>query len=135
MRIPPALVLSLLPSLLFAQGTAPNTQPPSVKGEVLQFTLEHSKIFPGTTRQFWVYVPAAYRPEKPACLYVHQDGVANNAPEVFDQLIAKGEMPVTIGVFVQPGRVKAFAPDTGDRVNRSFEYDSLSADYAKFLAL
>lgn len=135
MRIPPALVLSLLPSLLFAQGTAPNTQPPSVKGEVLQFTLEHSKIFPGTTRQFWVYVPAAYRPEKPACLYVHQDGVANNAPEVFDQLIAKGEMPVTIGVFVQPGRVKAFAPDTGDRVNRSFEYDSLSPDYAKFLAL
>ena len=43
-------------------------------------------------------------------------------------------MPVTIGVFVQPGRVKAAAPDTGDRVNRSFEYDSLSPDYAKFLA-
>ena len=132
MRLPLSLAFFVLPSLALAQNAAPTPAPP--KGEVLQFTLENSKVFPGTTRQFWVYVPAAYNPAKPACLYVHQDGVANNAPEVFDELIAKGEMPVTIGVFVQPGRVKAAAPDTGDRVNRSFEYDSLSPDYAKFLA-
>ncbi len=132
MRLPLSLAFFVLPSLALAQNAAPTPAPP--KGEVLQFTLENSKVFPGTTRQFWVYVPAAYNPAKPACLYVHQDGVANKAPEVFDELIAKGEMPMTIGVFVQPGRVKAAAPDTGDRVNRSFEYDSLSPDYAKFLA-
>jgi sugar lactone lactonase YvrE/enterochelin esterase-like enzyme len=104
------------------------------KGEVLEFTLANSKVFPGTTRQFWIYVPAAYDPEKPACLYVHQDGIANKAPAVFDELIAKGEMPATIGVFVQPGRLKALQPGTGDRLNRSFEYDSLSPNYARFLA-
>jgi sugar lactone lactonase YvrE/predicted alpha/beta superfamily hydrolase len=135
MKTHPLILASLLPATLFAQ-TAPSASPANPaapKGEVLQFSLENSKIFPGTTRQFWVYVPAGYKPEKPACLYVHQDGVANKAPEVFDELIAKGEMPVTIGVFVQPGRVKAVEPDTGDRVNRSYEYDSLSPDYARFL--
>ena len=132
MRSPLFLFFIALPTFVLAQNAALTPAPP--KGEVLQFTLENSKVFPGTSRQFWVYVPAVYNPAKPACLYVHQDGVANKAPEVFDQLIAKGEMPVTIGVFVQPGRVKAAAPDTGDRVNRSFEYDSLSPDYAKFLA-
>jgi len=139
----------VLPSVLFvptaSAQTVPlttKTAPPATaaptqgipKGEVLQFVLENSKVFPGTSRNFWVYIPAAYQPSKPACLYVHQDGVANKAPEVFDELIAKGEMPVTIGVFVQPGRVKAVAPDTGDRVNRSFEYDSVTPDYARFLA-
>ena len=128
----PLLAFLLLPATLGAQSPASEQAPP--KGEVLEFTLEKSKVFPGTTRQFWIYVPAGYTPAKPACLYVHQDGVANKAPEVFDSLIAKGEMPVTIGVFVQPGRVKAVAPNTGDRLNRSFEYDSLSPDYARFLA-
>lgn len=99
----------------------------------MEFTLDNSKVFPGTSRKYWIYIPSSYRPEKPACLYVHQDGVANKAPEVFDELIGTGEMPVTIGVFVQPGRVKSVIRGTGDRVNRSFEYDSLSADYAKFL--
>jgi len=132
MKAIPLVAAALLPASLGAQTTAPIPAP--AKGEVLQFTHENSKVFPGTMRQFWIYIPAAYNPSKPACLYVHQDGVANKAPEVFDSLIAKGEMPVTIGVFVQPGRVKAVAPDTGDRVNRSFEYDSLSPDYARFLA-
>lgn len=45
------------------------------KGEVLKFTFENSKIFPGTWREYWVYVPAQYRPEKPACVYVNQDGI------------------------------------------------------------
>ncbi|MEK0444983.1 MAG: Gluconolactonase precursor [Verrucomicrobiota bacterium] len=135
-RLLPCLLLPLaFPSALLAQTPAPApATAPAAKGEVLHFTLENSKVFPGTTRQYWIYIPAAYQPSQPACLYVHQDGVANNAPAVFDELIAKGQMPVTIGVFVQPGRVKAVAPQTGDRVNRSFEYDSLSPDYARFLA-
>ncbi len=128
--LPPILALCLLPAFLTAQ----TPQSPAIaKGEVLQFTLEGGKVFPGTTRSFWVYVPASYSPAKPACLYVHQDGVANSAPEVFDRLIAQGEMPVTIGVFVQPGRLKAVQAGASDRLNRSFEYDSVSPDYARFL--
>jgi sugar lactone lactonase YvrE/enterochelin esterase-like enzyme len=126
----PVLASVLLPVVVFAQAPAPAVP----KGEVLQFTLENSKVFPGTSRQYWVYIPAAYTPDKPACLYVHQDGVANKAPEVFDELIARGEMPVTIGVFVQPGKVKSITEGAGDRANRSFEYDTLSPDYARFLA-
>src|SRR4051794_15115746 len=69
------------------------------KGEVLHFTFDHSRIFPGTSREYWVYVPAQYRPEKPACVYVNQDGIQWKAPIVFDNLINSKEMPVTIGVF------------------------------------
>src|ERR1700729_2241598 len=93
-----------------------------------------SKIYPGTHRDYWVYVPAQYRPDKPACVYINQDGVQWKAPTVFDNLINSGEMPVTIGVFVQPGRIAA--ADTAaalDRFNRSFEYDGLGDAYARFL--
>jgi gluconolactonase len=104
------------------------------KGELLHFTLDHSVLFPGTRRDYWIYVPAQYRADKPACVYVNQDGVQWKAPTVFDNLIASGEMPVTIGIFVQPGRV--IAGDTAaslDRFNRSFEYDGLGDTYARFL--
>ena len=50
------------------------------KGEVLKFTFSNSKIFPGTWREYWVYIPAQYRPEKPACVYVNQDGIQWKAP-------------------------------------------------------
>ncbi|MEO6286099.1 MAG: SMP-30/gluconolactonase/LRE family protein [Dyadobacter sp.] len=104
------------------------------KGEVLKFTFDQSKIFPGTWREYWVYVPAQYKADKPACVYVNQDGIQWNAPVVFDNLIHKNEMPVTIGVFVMHGRVKAANPaEANDRFNRSFEFDGLGDAYAKFI--
>jgi sugar lactone lactonase YvrE/enterochelin esterase-like enzyme len=104
------------------------------KGEVLKFTFDHSKIFPGTVRDYWVYVPAQYTPDKPACVYVNQDGLQWQAPAVFDSLIAKKETPVTIGVFVMHGHVKAADTNSAlDRFNRSYEYDGLGDDYARFL--
>lgn len=104
------------------------------KGEVLKFTFENSKIFPGTWREYWVYVPAQYDASKPACVYINQDGVQWQAPVVFDNLIHKKEIPVTIGVFVMHGRVKATNVDAAlDRFNRSFEYDGLGDNYARFL--
>jgi len=103
------------------------------KGEVIKFTFDQSKVFPGTTREVAVYVPQQYDPAKPACLYVNQDGVQYNAPAVFDQLIHKHEMPVTIGVFVTPGIVKATSDQVLPRFNRSFEYDGLGSAYARFL--
>lgn len=119
-----------------AQEQDPDSRPqPGVpKGEVLKFTFDKSKVFPGTVRDYWVYVPAQYRPEKPACLYVNQDGLQWNAPVVFDNLIHKGEMPVTIGVFVMHGRVLARDGNKAlDRFNRSYEYDGLGDSYARFI--
>jgi len=103
------------------------------KGEVTKYTFDKSKIFPGTVRDYWVYVPKQYDPAKPACVYVGQDGVGFKAPEAFDKLIAAKEMPVTIGVFVMHGRVKAPSTEALDRYNRSYEYDGLGDAYARFL--
>lgn len=103
------------------------------KGEVTKYSFNESKVFPGTVRDYWVYVPKQYDPAKPACLYVNQDGIQYNAPAVFDQLIAAKEMPVVIGVFVMHGRVPAPNDQAMDRFNRSFEYDGLGDGYARFL--
>lgn len=114
----------------------PDSQPqPGVpKGEVLKFSFDKSKVFPGTYRDYWVYVPAQYTPDKPACVYVNQDGVQWQAPIVFDNLIHKKEMPITIGVFVMHGRVRpADANAALDRFNRSYEYDGLGDGYARFI--
>ncbi len=108
-------------------------QPGIPQGELIQFDFAGSKIFPGTTREVTVYVPRQYDPARPACVYVNQDGVQWNAPTVFDNLIARGELPVIVGVFVRPGVVKAAAATALDRFNRSYEYDGLGDAYARFL--
>jgi enterochelin esterase-like enzyme len=110
------------------------------RGKVTKHILE-SKIFKGTRREYFVYVPAQYKPEKPACVMVFQDGHAYvkedgdvRTPIVFDNLIHKGEMPVTIGIFVNPGHRGEKFPDNRWRANnRSFEYDSLGDQYARFV--
>lgn len=110
------------------------------RGTVTHYTWNTSKIFPGTTRDYWVYVPAEYNPKDPACLMVFQDGgsfVSENGsarvPIVFDNLIHEHEMPVTIGVFINPGILPAPSANQRARYNRSFEYDSLGDRYARFL--
>jgi sugar lactone lactonase YvrE/enterochelin esterase-like enzyme len=128
MRIPAFALLAALALPGVAWGA---DDPP--KGEVTKYTFAKSEIFPGTVRDYWIYVPKQYDPARPACLYVNQDGIQYNAPAVFDELIAKKEMPVVIGVFVTPGRVKATADTALDRFNRSFEYDGLNDNYARFL--
>jgi enterochelin esterase-like enzyme len=101
-----------------------------------------SKIFPGSVRDYWVYVPAQYDGKKPACVMVFQDGGGYvkedgdmRVPVVFDNLIHKGEMPVTIGIFIDPGRVVNPPPQNSKYVAdpRRFEYDTLSDQYARFL--
>ena len=101
------------------------------KGALIQQPAWRSEIFPGTAREWWVYVPAQYRPEEPAAVMVFQDGgrqYKDYVPTVFDNLIATGEMPPTIGIFINPG---IFADTTVP--NRSFEYDTLSDQYTRFL--
>ena len=95
-------------------------------------TLERSTIYPGTVHTFQVYVPDQYNGKQPAALYVGLDGVLCHAPEVMDSLVAAGTMPVTIGVFLQPGVVKA-ADGTVLRYNRCYEFDSTSDYLVRFL--
>jgi sugar lactone lactonase YvrE/enterochelin esterase-like enzyme len=123
-------LIAVLVCLFFASVSQAQEVP---KGEVTKHSFENSKIFPGTIRDYWVYVPKQYDPAKPACVFICQDGIQYKAPEVFDQLIAKGEIPVMIGVFVMHGRVKALSDQALDRFNRSFEYDGLGDGYARFL--
>tara|TARA_R110002096_G_scaffold173997_5_gene349595 strand:+ start:71 stop:1288 length:1218 start_codon:yes stop_codon:yes gene_type:complete len=109
------------------------------EGQVHRHEWNDSKIFPGTLREYLVYIPAQYDGSKPAALMVFQDGLWHadpkgglRAPIVFDNLIAKGEMPVTIGVFISPGRLASQKPGDKPR-NRGFEYDSLGPAYVNFL--
>jgi sugar lactone lactonase YvrE/enterochelin esterase-like enzyme len=125
--------LLVLPALLTASAAEPPRGEDIPRGEVTKYSFDKSKIFPGTVRDYWVYVPRQYDPSKPACVYVGQDGVGFNAPAAFDRLIHKKEMPVVIGVFVMHGRVKAPSDKALDRFNRSYEYDGLGDNYARFL--
>jgi enterochelin esterase-like enzyme len=99
------------------------------KGVTKQMPAWKSQIFAGTTRDWWVYVPSQYRAESPAAVMVFQDGsgVKDFVPTVFDNLIAKHDMPVTVAIFINPG---TFADN---RSNRSVEYDTLSDKYGRFL--
>jgi sugar lactone lactonase YvrE/enterochelin esterase-like enzyme len=113
------------------------SQPNVPQGEIKGPFAWHSQIYPGTVRDYWLYVPRQYDGSRPACVFVVQDGL-NRArewrlPTVMDNLIHKSEMPVTIGIFIDPGVVPAPRSDAQPRFNRSFEYDALGDRYARFL--
>ena len=114
---------------VYARPPEAREHPGVPKGTVRQMPAWQSRIFPHTTRDWWIYVPAQYRPETPAAVMVFQDGAGpkDYVPVVFDNLIARGDMPVTVGIFIQPGVLADKKP------NRSFEYDTLSDQYARFL--
>lgn len=110
------------------------------KGTLEKMEPWESKVFPGMVRDWSIYVPAQYKADEPAALMVFQDGegMANvkgrwRVPVVFDNLIARGDMPVTIAVFLNPGHDKSTSRQDGKSSNRSLEYDSLGDRYVRFL--
>jgi enterochelin esterase-like enzyme len=115
------------------------------KGEIRgPYTLP-SQVYPGTQHTYWVYVPAQYDPAIPAALMVYQDGQAFKdekgdirAQNVMDNLIYRREIPVMLGVFINPGRRPDQPEPTqrnwGDRnTNRPTEYNSLDDKYARVI--
>ncbi|MBI1833170.1 MAG: esterase family protein [Planctomycetes bacterium] len=141
-----SIAIFLIPLSLAAAKDDYKLGPDSLKqagvpeGKVTQMPPWKSDIFPGAVRDWWVYVPAQYDRDKPTCVMIFQDGVwyrdpkgSFRAPTVFDNLIHKKQMPVTIGIFLNPGNVPASGPGKKARSNRSFEYDRLSDQYAIFL--
>jgi enterochelin esterase-like enzyme len=130
----------VIASLVLAAMPDSKRQDGVPQGTVTKHRFVSRKVFSGTERDYWIYVPQQYSPEKPACLMVFQDGQWYvdlerdfRVPIVFDNLIHKGEMPVTIGVFVNPGVIPPAVENGKPRENRSFEYDSLGPKYAEFL--
>ncbi|MBI1371485.1 MAG: esterase family protein [Phycisphaera sp.] len=110
------------------------------QGKVTQSKFVSEKAYPGVEHDMWIYVPAQYDGTKPACVMIFQDGGGyvsekghSRVPIVFDNLIHKGEMPVTIGIFLNPGVLPAVIPGAKPRRNRSFEYDAMTGLYAQFL--
>jgi len=149
MRAVPLLCLMSLVSVVSAGDEVYKLGPDSMvqegapQGKVTEHVWK-SQVFKGTIRRFWTYVPKQYDGAKPAAVMVFQDGHAYVAPEgqfrattVLDNLIHKGEVPVTIGIFIDPGHMKEALPEKpGWRPrpeNRSVEYDTLSNKYATFL--
>ncbi len=152
MRPLPTILATLLLASVAGAGTAadatyaPGPDAQRVAG-VPQGTVTagtwHSTVFPDTMRQYWVYVPKQYDGSAPAAVMVFQDGHAYldehgdfRAPIVFDNLIQQGAMPVTVGIFLNPGQNGGKLPEKpgwGGGNNRSFEYDTLSDQYARFL--
>lgn len=100
--------------------------------EIIKGTLKSKLYYPGTEREIQVYVPDAYDASSPACLYVGLDGILCNAPNVMDSLIAVGKMPVTIGVFIQPGVIKDKDGNVV-RYNRSNEFDMTTRTFVSFI--
>lgn len=105
-------------------------------GHTIELEWNHSTIYPGTSRKFWVHVPQQYRPGEPASLMVFQDGWWYLDPEgevrggtVLNNLVHGGDIPATIGVFVDPG----IFPGAEAPKNRNAEYDAFDDRYAEFL--
>lgn len=103
------------------------------KGKLTKHVWDTSEIYPGTTRDYWVYVPVQYESSKPACVMIFQDGEVFideegpvNIPVVFDNLIYKQEMPVTIAILINPGTKDG-------KSQRRLEYGIVSDTYARFL--
>jgi enterochelin esterase family protein len=111
------------------------------KGTVEEFSWKESKVYPGTERRCWIYLPAAFDKEKEYPLIVFQDGGGAVSPKgggfrvpvVLDNLIHKGEVPAMVGLFIDPGTVPAAVPGGKGRSTRSYEYDTPDGVYAKFL--
>ncbi|MGB7267747.1 MAG: alpha/beta hydrolase-fold protein, partial [Terracidiphilus sp.] len=143
-RILPALfaVLTLTTPLLHSQDytLGPDSQPQAgvPKGTVTKFVLPPGKYYPGTPHNCAVYVPAEYDAGKPTPFMIFLDGsqaLGNGmrVPVVFDNLIAKHDLPQMIGIFVDPGILPVESDAAQNRYNRIYEYDSLTPRFADFL--
>lgn len=114
-------------------------RPGTPAGQTIELSLPTSSVYPGTARRVWVHVPAGHDPAKPAALVVFQDGWWYLDPDgevrggiVLDNLVHAGDLPPTIGVFVDPG-VFSDVEDPDGRKNRNAEYDAFDDRYATFV--
>jgi gluconolactonase len=122
----------------YTLGPDSQPQPGVPKGAVTKYVLNPGKFYPGTPLNYSIYVPAQYNAAKPAPFMIFLDGggFAGNmrVPIVFDNLIAKGQIPPMPGIFIDPGVLPVLSGEAQNRFNRIFEYDNISDRYARFLS-
>lgn len=156
------LSLAIAPQI-FAQGSAPprgadqandrfyqlgsdsKPQEGVPQGKFTDAKVIPSAVFPGTQHTYWVYVPAQYDPEKPCAVMIFNDGHAMMAEpgsvqghRVLDNLIYRREIPVMLGVFINPGRrpdqPEPNSREWGDKTtNRPDEYNPPNENYARVI--
>jgi enterochelin esterase family protein len=99
------------------------------KGELRAMAKMSSKIYPDTTSEWWAYKPAKPEPEDGYGLIVFQDGqwARGYAKPALDNLIAKGEIPPCVALFIKPADHK-----DGYSI-RWKQYDKLSDEYVRFV--
>lgn len=126
-------VFSAEPEFPLSEDSKP--QPSAPKGDMLKgdYSGGEGSVFPGTTREYQIYLPAGFDKSKHAAFMVFQDGVIYQAPVVFDNLIAQNDIPPLVGIFIKPGVVPAANDKALPRYNRSYEYDSITPAYSEFL--
>lgn len=139
---PLTLGVLFVAALVYAEDytLGPDSQPQSgvPKGSVAKYELQAGTFYPGTLHTYSIYVPAQYDAAKPTPFMIFLDGEVFlsdkvRAPMVFDNLIAKHDLPPLIGIFVDPGTLPTVSNQAQNRVERIFEYDSLSDRYSRFL--
>ncbi len=125
---------------LFPLGPDSLPQPGVPAGRLEKHSLTASHVFPGTVRDYWIYVPANYDAARPPCVMIVQDGWDHLRPErrwrmpvIFENLIHQRAIPVCLGIFINPGVIPATRDGTPERIQRSFEYDRTDDRYARFL--
>src|SRR3984893_9277949 len=118
----------------------PDSQPQGgvPKGSVTKYELAAGTFYPGTPHTYSIYVPAQYDAAKSAPFMIFLDGAAFlsdrvRVPIVLDQPTAKHDLPPLIGIFVDPGTLPTVSDQAQNRIERIFEYDSLSDRYSRFL--
>ena len=128
-------------AVTYTQGPDSQSHPDTPKGTVTRFVLPPGKIYPGVPHNCQVYVPAQYDASKPTPFMIFLDGGGSanvngngvKAPVVFDNLIAKKEIPPMIAIFIDPGILPAVDPAAQRRFERIFEYDSINGRFGQFL--
>jgi gluconolactonase len=137
------LLALLTATLVYAQetyvlGPDSKAQAGVAQGSVTKYELKPGRFYPGTPHTYSVYVPARYDAAKPTPFMIFLDGSGFlsdkvQAPIVFDNLIAKHQLPPIIGIFIDPGVLPVLSDQAQNRFERIFEYDSLSDRYSRFL--
>jgi enterochelin esterase-like enzyme/sugar lactone lactonase YvrE len=131
-------LVALLHAEDYTLGPDSQPQPGVPKGALTKHVLPPGKFYPGVPHNYSLYIPAQYNRAKPTPFMIFLDGggFAGNmrVPIVFDNLIAKGDLPPMIGIFIDPGVLPVLSDTVQNRYNRIFEYDNVSDRYARFLA-
>ncbi len=138
-----------------AFGPLSYLQPGVPSGTLSDKIIHSSKIYDAMKSEYWIYVPAQYKPEIPAAVMVFQDGQlytdrnANNPTlNVIDNLIAQKRIPVMICVFISPGDIGDspatptynFVKGYSEKWHRTLKdsmrstlYDTVNDRYVRFL--